>query len=97
MHQNIFNASHHVDELRYGQAELDDDHVGDVWHGPRPLVVAAEQLLEEIILGVRVGLAVTKNCRRKRRHVHCQRRSHIVTFQPGDFVFGDIDRRQRRD
>lgn len=60
--------SHHVDELRYGQAELDDDHVGDVWHGPRPLVVAAEQLLEEIILGVRVGLAVTKNCRCKRRH-----------------------------
>lgn len=56
-------TTHHVDELRYGQSKLDNDHIRDVWHGSRPLVVTSEQLLEEIILGVRVGLVVTKNCR----------------------------------
>lgn len=56
-------TTHHVDELRNGQAKLDNDHIRDVWHGSRPLVVTSKQLLEEIVLSVRVGLLVAKNCR----------------------------------
>ena len=57
--------THHVDELRYGQPKLDNDHIGDVWHGSGPLVVTGKQRFEEIILSVRMGLLVTKSCRKR--------------------------------
>lgn len=52
----------HIDELRDGEAELDDDHVRDVGDGSGPLVVAGEQSLEELVLGVGVGLIVAQDC-----------------------------------
>lgn len=55
--------THNINELRYGQSKLDNDHISDVWHGSRPLVVTSEQLFEEVILSMRVGLLATKNCR----------------------------------
>lgn len=54
--------THHVNELSYGQSKLDNDHVGDVRHRSRPLVVTGEQRLEEVVLGVRVRLVIAKSC-----------------------------------
>jgi len=52
-------TAHHVDELGDGQSKLDDDHVGHVGHGPRPLVVADEELGEQLVFGV---LLIARNC-----------------------------------
>lgn len=48
----LLGGSHHVYQLCDGQAELDDDHVGDVPRRTRPLAVGAEQAPEEFVLAV---------------------------------------------
>lgn len=55
----FLDYTHHVNELGYGEAKLDDDYIRCVWDGSGPLVVANEKLLEEIILCMRVGLLVS--------------------------------------
>lgn len=64
----LWAGTHHIDELCDGQSELDDDHVSDVGHGSGILVVTSKELLEEVILSMRVGLLATKNC----RHAHLE-------------------------
>lgn len=45
----------HVDELGDGQAEVDQHHVGGVGDGPRQLVIADEQVLQQALLCVAPG------------------------------------------
>lgn len=54
--------TYHVNELRDGQPEVDKDHVGDVGHGPGPLVVAREKRLQQPFLRVGPGLHVAAHC-----------------------------------
>lgn len=56
-------CTHHVNELGYGEAKLDDDDVRGVWYGPGPLVVTDKELLEEFVLGVRVSLLIGPGCK----------------------------------
>lgn len=51
--------SYHINELGDGQAELDDDDIRGVWHGPGPLVVTNEKLFEEFVLRMWMSLLIT--------------------------------------
>lgn len=55
-------ATHHIDELRDGEPEFHDDHVGGVGHRPGPSVVAGEEVLEEALLRVAAGLLLRRGC-----------------------------------
>lgn len=55
-------GTYHVNELCDGQPEVDENHVRDVGHGPGPLVVASEELLQQPFLCVGPGLHVAACC-----------------------------------
>lgn len=49
---------YHVNELGDGEAELHDNYITDVSHGPGPLIVTNEEFLKEFVFCVCVSPAI---------------------------------------
>ena len=50
--------TYHINELRDGQAEVDKNRIRDVSHGPGPLIIAREELLQQPLLRMSPGLCM---------------------------------------
>lgn len=51
-------STYHINELRDGQAEVDKNRIRDVSHGPGPLIIAREELLQQPLLRMSPGLCM---------------------------------------